>query len=75
MNFYFMDCNVFFNDIVLTDEEANCPEKDHLCYSFRDKKYIDIIERNYSFASKRLLELLVKEKDLMARLRYVVSSL
>lgn len=46
-----------------------CPDQEELVYSVRDQSYAEVIERTYNFASKRLLEMLMKEKDLMGRLR------
>ena len=37
------------------------------------RRYVDHIETAYDFASRKLLDLLITEKKLMARLRLVVS--
>lgn len=40
-------------------------------YSLREQNYSAVIQRAYAFASKSLLELLLKEYDLMGRLKSV----
>ncbi|XP_037799701.1 gamma-tubulin complex component 2-like isoform X4 [Penaeus monodon] len=61
----------YLNVIRQSDHSVVCPDQEELAYSIRDPSYTEVIERTYSFASKRLLELLMKEKDLMGRLRSV----
>ena len=38
-------------------------------YTIKERQYFDHIEKAYDFASKLLLDLLMEEKELMARLR------
>ena len=40
-------------------------------YTIKERQYFEHIERAYNFASKLLLDLLMHEKNLMARLRLV----
>ncbi|XP_076059068.1 gamma-tubulin complex component 2-like isoform X2 [Oratosquilla oratoria] len=61
----------YFNVIRDSDNTFVCPQQEELLYSVGDKSYVYAIERTYSFASKRLLQLLMKDKDLMGRLRSV----
>lgn len=44
---------------------------DEIKYSLREQNYGAIIQKAYAFASKSLLELLLKEYDLMGRLKSV----
>ncbi|XP_042231927.1 gamma-tubulin complex component 2-like isoform X4 [Homarus americanus] len=61
----------YLNVIRQSDRSVVCPDQEELVYSVRGCSYAEVIERTYNFASKRLLELLMKEKDLMGRLRSV----
>ncbi|XP_066974838.1 gamma-tubulin complex component 2-like isoform X2 [Macrobrachium rosenbergii] len=61
----------YLNVIRQSDPNVTSPEQQKLSYNMRDNSYAEVIERTYNFASKRLLELLMKEKDLMGRLRSV----
>lgn len=57
--------NVFSGkNITVTDAEE-------IKYTLREQQYITAIQKAYSFASKSLLELLMKEYDLMGRLKSV----
>jgi len=40
-------------------------------YTIKERQYFEHIEKAYSYASKLLLDLLMQEKNLMARLRFV----
>ncbi|KAK7085564.1 Exportin 7 [Halocaridina rubra] len=61
----------YLNVIRQSGQNVESPEQQNLTYSAMDASYSDVIERTYNFASKRLLELLMKENDLMGRLRSV----
>ncbi|XP_039745770.1 gamma-tubulin complex component 2-like isoform X3 [Pararge aegeria] len=47
------------------------PNTEEIKYSLREQNYGAIIQKAYAFASKSLLELLLKEYDLMGRLKSV----
>jgi gamma-tubulin complex component 2 len=49
---------------------VQCPFAEEIVYTVKERKYYDQIERAYEYSSKLLLELLVEEKELMARIRY-----
>ncbi|MCL4126577.1 UNVERIFIED_CONTAM: hypothetical protein GTU68_045281 [Idotea baltica] len=59
----------YLNVIRESDPSVVCPDQEDIVYKVQNKSYIDIIEKTYSFASKRLLQLLMKEKDLLGHLR------
>lgn len=61
----------YLNVIRQSDDSVVCPDQSELTYSVHDRAYTEIIERTNNFASKRLLQLLMEEKDLMGRLRSV----
>lgn len=46
-----------------------CPNAEEVVYTLKEKKYFEQIERAYSYASKLLLDLLIEEKELLARIR------
>ena len=48
----------------------NCPHAADMVYTLKERRYYEQIERAYDFASKLLLELLMKEKELLARIRW-----
>lgn len=56
------------------DAGVTCPQQETLTYDLHHCSYADVIESTYSFASKRLLELLMKEKDLMGRLIWLLMD-
>jgi gamma-tubulin complex component 2 len=47
------------------------PLTDEIIYSVTEAQYVEAIEKAYSFASQTLLDLLLKDYDLIGRLRYV----
>lgn len=48
-------------------------KQEPLSYEYQGQKYIAAIDRAYSEAARKLLEVLMKENDLMGRLRSVKS--
>lgn len=50
--------------------DVNCPHAADMVYTLKERRYYEQIERAYDFASKLLLELLMKEKELLARIRW-----
>ena len=48
-----------------------CPNAEEVVYTLKEKKYYDQIEKAYSYASRLLLDLLIDEKELLARIRLV----
>lgn len=48
-------------------------KQEPLSYQHQGQKYIAAIDRAYSEAAKKLLEVLIQENDLMGRLRSVKS--
>jgi len=49
---------------------VQCPNADEIIYTLHEREYVEKIEKAYSYASKTLLDLLMDERALMARLRY-----
>ena len=50
--------------------DVKCPNAEEVVYTLKEKKYYDQIEKAYSYASKLLIDLLIDEKELLARIRY-----
>ena len=51
--------------------DVKCPQAEEIVYTLKDRQYFEHIERAYNYASKLLLDLLMDEKELVARLKYV----
>lgn len=47
-----------------------CPFAEEIVYTIKERQYFEQIEKAYNYASKLLLDLLMEEKELMARLRW-----
>ena len=50
-------------------ENVQCPNADEIIYTLHEREYVEKIEKAYSYASKTLLDLLMDDRALMARLR------
>jgi len=50
---------------------VKCPEAQEILYTIKERQYFEHIETAYNYASKLLLVLLMNEKTLMARLRFI----
>ncbi|KAL8599173.1 hypothetical protein ACOMHN_007889 [Nucella lapillus] len=61
----------YLNVVRLCGRDVNCPHAADMVYTLKERRYYEQIERAYDFASKLLLELLMKEKELLARIRSI----
>ncbi|XP_058800560.1 gamma-tubulin complex component 2-like isoform X2 [Phymastichus coffea] len=61
----------YFNVIRQCGKTVQWGKQEPLVYQHRDQKFIAAIDRAYSEAARTLLEVLMKENDLMGRLRSV----
>ncbi|PFX19929.1 Gamma-tubulin complex component 2 [Stylophora pistillata] len=52
-------------------QNVQCPNADEIIYTLNEREYVEKIEKAYSYASKTLLDLLMDERALMARLRSI----
>lgn len=50
-------------------QNVQCPNADEIIYTLHEREYVEKIEKAYSYASKTLLDLLMDDRALMARLR------
>ncbi len=51
--------------------DVKCPHAEEIVYTIKERQYTEHIENAYSYASQLLLRLLIDDKQLMARLRFV----
>ncbi|XP_028047082.1 gamma-tubulin complex component 2 isoform X2 [Monomorium pharaonis] len=63
----------YFNVIRQCGKTVQWGKQEPLSYQYQGQKYIAAIDRAYSEAARKLLEVLMKENDLMGRLRSVKS--
>ncbi|XP_029174888.1 gamma-tubulin complex component 2-like isoform X2 [Nylanderia fulva] len=61
----------YFNVIRQCGKTVQWGKQEPLSYQYQGQKYIAAIDRAYSEAARKLLEVLMKENDLMGRLRSV----
>jgi len=50
---------------------VKCPDAQEIIYTIKERQYFDQIEMAFNYASKLVLDLLMHEKQLMARIRSV----
>ncbi|XP_041116359.1 gamma-tubulin complex component 2-like isoform X2 [Polyodon spathula] len=51
--------------------DVTCPEAKEILYTLKERAYVEQIEKAYNYASKVLLDFLMEEKELVARLRSI----
>ncbi|ELU18812.1 hypothetical protein CAPTEDRAFT_5306 [Capitella teleta] len=61
----------YLNVVRQCGRNVQCPNAEEMIYTIKERDYFEHIERAYTYASQLLLELLIKEKELMSRLRSV----
>ncbi|KAK3086762.1 hypothetical protein FSP39_022926, partial [Pinctada imbricata] len=61
----------YLNVVRLCGRDVKCPTAEEILYTLKERKYYDQIEKAYNYASKLLLEMLMEEKELMARIRSI----
>ncbi|XP_052126076.1 gamma-tubulin complex component 2-like isoform X1 [Frankliniella occidentalis] len=61
----------YLNVIRQCGRNVKSPQSQELKYTIAESEYVEAIEQAYCFASQTLLDLLIKEYDLMGRLRSV----
>ncbi|XP_070191427.1 gamma-tubulin complex component 2-like isoform X2 [Littorina saxatilis] len=61
----------YLNVVRLCGRDVKCPHAADMVYTLKERRYYEQIERAYDFASKLLLELLMKEKELLARIKSI----
>lgn len=61
----------YLNVVRLCGRDVQCPSAEEILYTLKERKYYEQIEKAYSYASKLLLNLLMEENELLARLRSI----
>ncbi|XP_052809795.1 gamma-tubulin complex component 2-like isoform X2 [Mya arenaria] len=61
----------YLNVVRQCGRDVKCPNAEEIVYTLKEKKYFEHIERAYGYSSKLLLNLLMDEKELMARIRSI----
>ncbi|KAG2463344.1 GCP2 protein, partial [Polypterus senegalus] len=51
--------------------DVTCPDAKEVLYTLKERAYVEQIEKAYNYASKVLLDFLMEEKELVARLRSI----
>ena len=65
-------CNdKMLNCVCVSGRDVKCPDAREVIYTIKERQYFEHIEKAYNYASKLLLDLLIQERNLMARLRFV----
>jgi len=57
--------------VYVSGRDVKCPDAREIIYTIKERQYFEHIEKAYNYASKLLLDLLIQERNLMARLRFV----
>lgn len=61
----------YLNVVRLCGRDVNCPHASDMVYTLKERRYYEQIDGAYDYASKLLLQLLMKEKELMSRIRSI----
>lgn len=58
----------------MAGRDVRCPFAEEMVYAIKERQYFDQIEKAYSYASKLVLNLLMDEQQLLARLRFAFKA-
>ncbi|CAH2321645.1 gamma-tubulin complex component 2 [Pelobates cultripes] len=61
----------YLNVVRECGHDVTCPDAREIIYTLKERAYVEQIEKVYSYASKVLLDFLMEEKELVARLRSI----
>ncbi|XP_053306596.1 gamma-tubulin complex component 2 [Spea bombifrons] len=61
----------YLNVVRECGRDVTCPDAKEIIYTLKERAYVEQIEKAYSYASKVLLDFLMEEKELVARLRSI----
>lgn len=70
-SFFFSSCSIgkYLNVVRECGRDVTCPDAKEILYTLKERAYVEQIEKSYYYASKVLLDFLMEEKELVARLR------
>lgn len=69
---HFILGGILYTEISLSGQDVNFPDAEAIVYTLNEREYVEKIEKSYHFSSKKLLDLLLQEKDLLGRLKQVL---
>uniref|UniRef100_A0A4W3I0V8 Gamma-tubulin complex component n=1 Tax=Callorhinchus milii TaxID=7868 RepID=A0A4W3I0V8_CALMI len=61
----------YLNVVRECGRDVTCPDAKEVIYTLKERAYVEQIEKAYNYASKVLLDFLMKEKELLERLRSI----
>ncbi|XP_064418571.1 gamma-tubulin complex component 2 [Latimeria chalumnae] len=61
----------YLNVVRECGRDVTCPDAKEVIYTLKERAYVEQIEKAYNYASKVLLDFLMAEKELVARLRSI----
>ncbi|XP_072013299.1 gamma-tubulin complex component 2-like [Amphiura filiformis] len=61
----------YLNVVSQCGKDPKCPHAEEILYTLKERQHVDQIEKAYSYASKLLLDLIMEDRELMARLRSI----
>eukprot|EP00061_Rhincodon_typus_P018780 g48100.t1 len=61
----------YLNVVRECGRDVTCPDAKEVIYTLKERAYVEQIEKSYNYASKVLLDFLMKDKELLARLRSI----
>uniref|UniRef100_A0AAY5KX37 Gamma-tubulin complex component n=1 Tax=Esox lucius TaxID=8010 RepID=A0AAY5KX37_ESOLU len=61
----------YLNVVRECGRDVTCPDAKEVLYTLKERAYVEQIEKSYYYASKVLLDFLMEEKELVARLRSI----
>ncbi|CAB1311996.1 unnamed protein product [Coregonus sp. 'balchen'] len=61
----------YLNVVRECGRDVTCPDAKEILYTLKERAYVEQIEKSYYYASKVLLDFLMEEKELVARLRSI----
>uniref|UniRef100_A0AAY5L2F0 Gamma-tubulin complex component n=1 Tax=Esox lucius TaxID=8010 RepID=A0AAY5L2F0_ESOLU len=64
----------YLNVVRECGRDVTCPDAKEVLYTLKERAYVEQIEKSYYYASKVLLDFLMEEKELVARLREISFS-
>ncbi|KAK2144922.1 hypothetical protein LSH36_719g00006 [Paralvinella palmiformis] len=66
-----LNAGKYLNVVRQCGRDVHCPLAEEIVYTLTERKYFEHIENAYNYASKLLLDLLMEEKELLARLKSI----
>ncbi|XP_033104280.1 gamma-tubulin complex component 2-like [Anneissia japonica] len=61
----------YLNVIRQCGRSPKCPHAEEILYTLNEREYVDQIEKTFNHASQELIDLLMEERELMAKLRSI----